>query len=201
MARRRLLYHYFYLTYGGERYSEEVTVSPFSPGGGADGFSVMSSKAWEVLSSPSWLWISPVEGEKGMTQVQISAGTYAGSDVREDNITIQTVDGRYTATIHVSQAADIPYITVTGQPAGTVPFRNENTVLSVSSKGGWTAAVTGATLTPTAQTNAESVVTETVVTYGRNTSTSDTRTVTVVFTNTQDPTKSVTVTIVQAPQS
>lgn len=201
MARRRLLYHYFYLTYGGERYSEEVTVSPFSPDGGADGFSVKSSKAWKVLSSPSWLWISPVEGEKGMTQVQISAGTYAGSDVREDNITIRTVDGRYTAMIHVSQMADVPYITVTGQPAGTVPFRNESTVLSVSSKGGWTAAVTGATLNPTAQTNVGSVVTEAVVTYGRNTSTSDTRTVTVVFTNTQDPTKSVTVTIVQAPQS
>ena len=201
MARRRLLYHYFYLTYGGERYSEEVTVSPFSPDGGADGFSVKSSKAWEVLSSPSWLWISPAEGEKGITQVQISAGTFAGGDVREDNITIRTVDGRYTATIHVSQMADVPYITVTGQPAGTVPFRNENTVLSVSSKGGWTAAVTGATLNPTAQTNVGSVVTETVVTYGRNTSTSDTRTVTVVFTNTQDITKSVTVTIIQAPQS
>lgn len=201
MARRRLLYHYFYLTYGGERYSEEVTVSPFSPDGGADGFSVKSSKAWEVLSSPSWLWISPAVGEKGITQVQISAGTYAEGTVREDNITIRTVDGRYTATIHVSQMADVPYITVTGQPAGTVPFRNENTVLSVSSKGGWTAAVTGATLNPTAQTNVGSVVTETVVTYGRNTSTSDTRTVTVVFTNTQDTTKSVTVTIVQAPQS
>ena len=201
MARRRLLYHYFYLTYGGERYSEEVTVSPFSPDGGADGFSVKSSKAWEVLSSPSWLWISPVEGEKGITQVQISAGTFAGGDVREDNITIRTVDGRYTAAIHVSQMADVPYITVTGQPAGTVPFRNENTVLTVSSKGGWTAAVTGATLNPTAQTNVGSVVTEVVVTYGRNTSTSDTRTVTVVFTNTQDTAKSVTVTITQAQQS
>jgi len=204
MARRRLLYHYFYLTYGGERYSEEVTVSPFSPDGGADGFSVMSSKAWEVLSSPSWLWISPVEGEKGMTQVQISAGTHAGSDVREDNITIRTIDGRYTAMIHVSQAADAPYITVNGQTGSTqisVPFRNTQTVLSVSSKGGWTAAVTGATLAPTAQTNFERVVTETVVTYGKNTSTSDTRTVTVVLTNTQDPTKSVAVTIVQAPQS
>ena len=201
MARRRLLYHYFYLTYGGERYSEEVTVSPFSPGGGADGFSVMSSKAWEVLSSPSWLWMSTDEGEKGMTQIQISAGTYAGGDVREDNITIRTIDGRYTAMIHVSQMADVPYITVTGQPAGAVSFRNEYTVLSVSSKGGWTAAVTGATLNPTAQTDVESIETEVYVTYGKNTSTSDTRTVTVVFTNTQDPTKSVTVTITQAPQS
>ncbi len=201
MARRRLLYHYFYLTYGGERYSEEVTVSPFSPGGGADGFSVMSSKAWEVLSSPSWLWMSTDEGEKGMTQIQISAGTYAGGDMREDNITIRTIDGRYTAMIHVSQMADVPYITVTGQPAGAVSFRNEYTVLSVSSKGGWTAAVTGATLNPTAQTDVESIETEVYVTYGKNTSTSDTRTVTVVFTNTQDPTKSVTVTITQAPQS
>lgn len=205
MARRRLLFSYFYITYNGNKYGSEVTVSPFSEEGGTDTFKVTSSKPWTVISAPDWVTLTPDLGAKGETSVLITVFENQTTTVKTGDVTIRTSDGRYTAVLHVRQSDNLPYIFIDNSDSDVtknVSFRNTTSAFTIKSRGGWTMAITGGTSTVTAVTATTSVETPITVNYSANSAdTANTNTITLVLTNTLDNTIVKTITINQAATS
>jgi len=204
MARRRLLFSYFYLTYNGNKYGETVNVSSFSEDGGTDSFSVTSSKEWNIVSSPSWITASVTSGGKGETSVTLTASVNEGTSEKTGSIVIKTVDDRYTATLYVTQDGIVPYIRINNNDADVnenVAFRSTISSYTIKSRGGWTLAITGGTTNVTAITDTNVVETALTINYPKNTDTGSSKTIKIVLTNTSDSTIKRTITLTQAAQS
>ena len=204
MARRRLLFSYFYLTYNNQKYGAEFTILPFSEDGDNAVFSVTSSKPWVLVSKPEWVTLSANEGGKGETTVNVSVGVNPETDIKEGDIIIRTIDGRYNAIAHVSQNANVPYIlidSVDGDKQVETDFRSVSSAFNIVAKGGWDIVCVNCECNVDEVTETAVTTTPIIITYNQNTDTASTKTLTAVLTNKTDNSIVRTITITQAPQS
>lgn len=204
MARRRLLFSYFYLTYNNQKYGAEFTILPFSEDGDNAVFSVTSSKPWVLVSKPEWVTLSANEGGKGETTVNVSVGVNPETDIKEGDIIIRTIDGRYNAIAHVSQNANVPYILIDGVDGDKqveTDFRSVSSAFNIVAKGGWNIVCTNCECDVDEVTETAVTTTPIIITYNQNTDTASTKTLTAVLTNKTDNSIVRTITITQAPQS
>ena len=205
MARRRLLYHYFYMTYGSQAHTVDVTVSPFGEEGGSDALTVTSSKSWILVSKPEWIGITPEGGGKGITTLTLTAEASTATEERIGTIVVKTVDDRYVGYIHVTQEATSgPYLRINGSNdnySTTGLTRGGQVEVTVGSKGGWhvdTASLpAGVTCSPTGMTDTAATSVTMTVAYPENTSTAGPKTVVVTLVNDSDPNVTRTITITQ----
>lgn len=173
MARRRLLKSYFYIVYNGVAYGSAVEVLPFDETGSTDSFKVVSNRAWAVSGCPSWATLDVESGNPGETLVTITVGQNQGTSSKNGQITIKTLDDRYTGTLSITQMGSEPYITVSPS-AETVSFRSiESQVFTVSSRGGWTLVMTGDASASTTDYSQVTGTTSLTISYAKNTTNAD----------------------------
>lgn len=84
--------------------SASVTSLSFSAAGESKSISVTSNFAWETISKPSWITISPSSGSSGTTSLTITADKTTSTSSRTGSISLGKSSSA-TVSISVSQAA------------------------------------------------------------------------------------------------
>ena len=113
MARRRLLKYYLYVLYDGSAYDDSapILISPFAYTGGTDQFTVETNHPWSVIDQPAWVSLNVNSGEKGSTNVTITASENTGTTQLTGNIVLQTDNERYRVILACTLNARIPTVT------------------------------------------------------------------------------------------
>lgn len=88
-----------------EGVSLSVSESSLSFGAGVETktFAILSNTDWTVISSPSWLTVSPSQGGKEQTTIAVESKDNPNTTERNGEIVIETVDGLAKSTISIIQ--------------------------------------------------------------------------------------------------
>lgn len=83
--------------------SSSVSSLSFTADGGSQSITITSNFTWSVISSPSWITISPASGTSGSTSITITASKNSNTSARTGTITLGNSSN--TVSVYVSQEA------------------------------------------------------------------------------------------------
>ena len=144
----------------------------FTADGGSQSITVTSNFTWRIISSPSWITISPTSGTSGSTSITINASKNSNTSVQSGTITLG--NSSKTVSISVSQsAANVNYeISASSTSLSFTADGGSQTITITSNFSPWEtiSKPSWITLSPSRGTNGSTSVT---VTASKNTNASE----------------------------
>lgn len=88
--------------------SASVTSLSFSADGGSESVTITSNFAWSVLSSPSWITVSPSSGSSSDTSLTVTADKSTSTSDRTGTITIGKSSASVSITVSQQSSSESP---------------------------------------------------------------------------------------------
>lgn len=180
MARRRLLKSDFYLSVNGQ--SATTADLEFDFAGGTKAVTLIASVPVDFANAEIEEWVSFTWSEvtRNTYSLAVTAQANQGTTQLTGDITIKSLDGRYTVIIQCLEHGNEAYVRINGQTSITSSITCDTSALTftATTRGGWTFASTG---TYPCTSNVTGVTTEgsdtrpITITVGTNTSSSATK--------------------------
>ena len=121
--------------------------------GGVRITTITANTSWDVISSPDWIYIDPVTGGAGTTDIFANIQANTGTQ-RTANITFRSkVNTSVTKTLHIEQAGATGNISV-DTPTFNVDYLTHPVTVNLTSFGNWSAQEHDPWITPSVTTGA-----------------------------------------------